>query len=525
LQGDETVSEKTPDTVAPEVAIDQLALSMTEDADMKFPPGVITALLMTAVGLIGSNFVHGAEVPRPNIVWIIVDDMSANFSVYGETRITTPHVDRLAREGAMFRRAFVTAPVCSPCRSAMITGMYQTSIGAHNHRSGRGPEKIRLPEGVQPIPALFKKAGYFTAIGGPLVKGKQLGKTDYNFEWDPEIYDGNDWSGRKPDQPFFMQVQLHGGKYREGARWSETVQQTFGTLIPAETVELPPYYPRDPVLLEDWARYLDAVRYTDLQVGQVISRLEKEGLLDSTIIVFMTDHGISHARGKQFLYDEGIHVPLVIRGPGIGRGVTRDDLVEHIDLAATSLALAGIDIPSRMQGRDLFAKDRVARDAVFSARDRCDETVEQIRSVRTARFKYIRNGYPNRPHLQPNAYKDAKPIVKRLRELHEHHQLNELQERLLFSAVRPREELYDLNADPHEIKNLADNPAYAAELKALSQRLDQWIRETNDLGREPESAAMYDSDMSVYLSDKNPASRAVLERNIAQMKRWAAEGK
>ena len=155
-----------------------------------------------------------ATAGRPNIVWIFVDDMSANFSCYGERLIETPHVDRLAREGTKFTRAFVTAPVCSPCRSALITGCYQTTIGAHHHRSGRGELKIHLPSGVEPVPALFKRAGYYTCIGGPLVRGKGLGKTDYNFEWDESIYDGNDWSGRKPGQPFFMQVQLNGGKHR-----------------------------------------------------------------------------------------------------------------------------------------------------------------------------------------------------------------------------------------------------------------------------------------------------------------------
>ena len=466
----------------------------------------------------------GEDSIRPNIVWIIVDDMSPSFSPDGETLIKTPHVERLAREGTLFRRAFTTAPVCSPCRSALITGMYQTSIGAHHHRSGRGTEKILLPEGVEPVPALFQRAGYYTAIGGPLVKGKELGKTDYNFEWNRQIYDGNDWAGRRPGQPFFMQVQLHGGKYREGPKWPETVRKVFGSLTSTDAIQLPPYYPRDPVILEDWARYLDAVRYTDQQVGDVIKRLEDEGLLEQTFVIFTTDHGISHARGKQFLYDEGIHVPLIIRGPGIARGIVREDLVEQIDLAPTSLALAHIDVPQRIQGHHLFAANKITRDAVFSARDRCDETVEQLRGVRTESFKYIRNGYPNRPHLQPNAYKDGKPIVKRIRELHEQHQLNELQERLLFSKIRPREELYDLKADPYEVRNLADDPAYSSQLLDLRNRLDQWMIDSNDLGREPESAAMYDSDMKVYLEGKNSTANAILEKNIAQMKKWSSEG-
>jgi arylsulfatase A-like enzyme len=471
---------------------------------------------------------------RPNILWFIVDDMSANFSCYGEKLIETPNVDRLAREGTRFANAFVTAPVCSPCRSALITGMYQTSIGAHHHRSGRGVEKIHLPDGVTPVPALFQKAGYFTCIGSGLPgegragkKGKGgagLGKTDYNFEWDAKLYDANDWSGRKPGQPFFMQVQTAGGKLRGGTdasavKLSERAKAEFGAATDPEKVTLPPYYPRDPVLLRDWAAFLDSVRFTDKHVGEVIARLEKEGILDQTLVIFMTDHGISHARGKQFLYNEGTHVPLVARGPGIAKGKVRDDLVEHIDLAAISLAAAGIALPPAMQARDVFAKDYRPRDAVFAARDRCDETVERIRSVRTDRFLYVRNFHPQRPHLQPNAYKDGKSIVQTLRSLHEAGKLDTLTEKLLFSPKRPPEELYEWTTDRWQVTNLASDPAHKATLETLRARLDRWMAETKDRG--PESEKRYDSDMVDYLGKGNP----VVEKNISLMKKWAAEGK
>ncbi|QDU27967.1 Arylsulfatase [Anatilimnocola aggregata] len=476
---------------------------------------------------------------RPNVLWFIVDDMSANFSCYGEKLIATPNVDRLAKEGTKFSRAFVTAPVCSPCRSALITGMYQTTIGSHHHRSGRGVEKIHLPTGVTPVPTLFQQAGYYTCIGSGLpdagragqpAKKKQagggLGKTDYNFEYDSKMYDSADWSKRKADQPFFMQVQLAGGKLRGGTdasarRLSERAAAEFDNAVKPADVTLPPYYPRDPVLLGDWAAYLEAVRFTDQHVGKVLARLEKEGLLDNTVVIFMTDHGISHARGKQFLYNEGTHVPLVIRGPGIAAGVTREDLVEHIDLAALSLAAAGIEIPKTMQARNILAKDYQPRDAVFAARDRCDETVEQLRSVRTDRWLYIRNGYPERPHLQPNAYKDGKSIVQTLRSLHEMKQLSDLQEKLLFSPTRPKEELYDWQADPHQLNNLAGDPNHQGMLEKLRQRLDRWIKETGDLGQTPETESRYDSDMASYLGRGNPA----VEKNVAQMKQWRKEGK
>ncbi|WP_294224139.1 sulfatase [Prosthecobacter sp.] len=483
-----------------------------------------------------------ALAAQPNILWFVVDDMSPSFGCYGETLIQTPAVDKLAAEGTKFTRAYVTAPVCSTCRSALITGMYQTTIGAHHHRSGRGEMKIHLPPEVTPVPELFQKAGYYTCIGSGLPgfdhrgmpftggKGKKkagggsrLGKTDYNFEWDPKMYDSHDWEGHG-DKPFFMQVQLHGGKLREGdekarAAFKQRVIAELGSATDPEKVTLPSYYPRDPVILDDWALYLDAARMTDQHVGRVIARLEKEGLLENTFIIFMTDHGISHARGKQFLYDEGTHIPFVVRGPGIAKGAVRDDLVMQIDMAAMSLAAAGISIPPSMQGRDILAKDYQPRDAIFAARDRCDETVEYLRSVRTDRFLYIRNFLPLRPHLQPNAYKDGKAIVQTLRSLHAEGKLPSVSEDLLFSPTRPTEELYDYHADPFQVTNLAANPDFKAELEARRAQLDRWIVESGDKG--PESEAMYDSDMVEYTKKKNPE----VEKNIALMKQWAKEGK
>jgi arylsulfatase A-like enzyme len=319
-------------------------------------------------------------------------------------------------------------------------------------------------------------------------------------------------------------VQLAGGKLRGGtddaaARLLETAAKEFGMATDPEKVTLPPYYPRDPVLLRDWAAYLDSVRLTDAHVGKVIARLEQEGLLENTFIIFMTDHGISHARGKQFLYNEGTHIPFVVRGPGIEKGKVRADLIEHIDMAASSLAAAGIRIPRAMQARNVFARDYQPRTHVFAARDRCDETVERIRSVRTERFLYIRNFHPQRPHLQPNAYKDGKTIVQTLRRLHEAGKLDPLAEALLFSPTRPPEELYEWTTDQWQITNLAADPAHKATLESLRARLDQWMRETNDLG--PESESRYDSDMAVYVAKGN----AEVEKNIALMKQWAKEGK
>ena len=399
-----------------------------------------------------------------------------------------------------------------------------------NAPCGQTPAQKARPTKSATTSGKAKNAKKKTSAEGADGAARGLGKTDYNFEWDPKIYDANDWSGRKAGQPFFMQVQLAGGKLRGGSdanaqALSERAKATFGAATDPAKVELPPYYPRDPVLLRDWAAYLDAVRFTDKHVGEVLARLEKEGILEQTVIIFVTDHGISHARGKQFLYDEGAHVPFIVRGPGIPKGQVRDDLIELIDITPTSLAAAGLPVPAVMQAKNVFAKGYAPREFAFAARDRCDETVERIRSVRSDRFLYIRNFHPLRPHLQPNAYKDGKSIVQTLRALHAAGKLNPLQEKLLFSPTRPAEELYEWTTDRWQVKNLAAEPAHQATLKKMRARLDRWIIETKDKG--PESEAMYDSDMAVYLGgrDNKGKGASVTERNIAVMKQWAKEGK
>jgi len=466
---------------------------------------------------------------RPNILWIVVEDMSCDFGYQGQKLVNTPNVDRLAKEGTVFSNAYVTAPVCSPSRSAMITGMYQTTVGAHNHRSSRGTVKHTLPSHVKLIPELFKQAGYYTCNTDQ--NFKRYGKTDYNFIFDNNsIYDGPDWSGRKPGQPFFAQVQLRGGKLRNVPKWyNNEVKPSLEKLVTAEQVTLPPYYPDDAVFRNDWAEYLNTVQYTDKEVGTVIKRLKKEKLLDNTVIIFMTDHGISQARGKQFLYDEGAKVPFIVWGSGkVKAGAVRDDLVAHIDMAATSLYFAEIDIPEYMQARPLFGPQAQRRDYVVSARDRCDETVDRIRSVVKGNYKYIRNFYPNRPYLQPCAYKDHKPFMKRLRELHAAGKLNKVQS-LHLADTRPEEELYDLSSDRWEIRNLAGKPEYRQKLREMRCILANWIIESDDKGRFPEPETMYDSDMKAYIDDQmkrgNTQYARVVQDNVKLMKKWKAQGK
>jgi len=268
--------------------------------------------------------------------------------------------------------------------------------------------------------------------------------------------------------------------------------------------------------------------YVDQEVGKIMARLEADDRAKNTIVFFTTDHGISHARGKQFLYEEGTRIPLIVWSPGrIPAGTVRHDLVAQIDLAATSLELAGIAVPEHVEGRPLFGPDARPRDFVVSARDRCDETVEHMRSVRKGSFTYIRNFLPERPHMQPNAYKDGKPIVIRLRELYESGKLSEHPAERLFSVPRPREELYYRATDPWELKNLAGDPEHAKTLQELRGVLDTWIRETNDQGQTPESEAVYDADMAVYMGSRSFKKEyaTTLQKNIDQMKSWAREGK
>jgi arylsulfatase A-like enzyme len=479
-----------------------------------------------------------ASMAKPNVVWIVVDDMSSDFGSYGGA-VATPHVDELAAAGVRFANAFVTAPVCSSSRSAMITGCYQTVIGAHHHRSGRGEHRIQLPEGVRLLPELMREAGYHTCIGsgvpgldhrGLPTRADRRGKTDYNFDWDPDLYDSHDWADRKPGQPFFMQVQLHGGKLRGdrpalALELAKRAAEMFGESTDPYSVELPRYYPRDPVLLEDWAAYLDSVRITDWHAGEVVRRLKEEGEWERTILIFMTDHGISHARGKQFLYDEGTRIPFIVTGPGVPAGTVREDLIEHIDMAGITLGAAGLPVHGWMQARNPLAPDYQPRETVFAARDRCGEAADMIRSARTGTHLYIRNFFPRRPLLLPNNYKDSKAIVARLKELRAEGQLDELQTALLFAEERPAEELYAWREDRWQIQNLADDPAHAEVLADLRGRLEAWMEQTGDPGSESEE--VYQAEIADELATiKAGSARHIeFEANSRVYLEWMRSGR
>jgi len=439
----------------------------------------IVLIVAVMVGLFFNESVASTKKGKPNIMWIFIEDASPHISCYGETTIQTPNIDKLADEGIRFENAFVTCPVCSPSRSALVTGMYQTTAGAHNHRSQRTSGKgsgntdyyksYNLPNEIPIASKLFEEAGYFSCNGNML---NRTGKTDYNFV-EENIYDGISWKESPDGQPFFCQIQLKGGKNRN--RVAET-----------ENFKLPPYYYEDEVMREDWKRYLGSWLDTDEDLKQIVADLKAAGVYENTLIFFLTDHGISHLRGKQFCYDEGIKVPLIVKFPGgFFKGTVRTDQVTQIDLLPTSLAYAGIPVPKNIQGKDIFAKNYREQEYIFSARDRCDETTEIIRIVRTNKFKYIRNFLSYRPHAQRNQYKDGKTISKHMRNLYEAGKLNELQSRF-YQPTRPPEELYDLENDPLELKNLAAVPGFGDRLKKMRKELYNWIEKTNDPGLIPE---------------------------------------
>ena len=476
----------------------------------------LAAAAALGAGVLTAEKVSG-EARRLNVLWIVAEDASPHLGCYGETGIKTPNLDILAREGVRFEKAFISCPVCSPARSALVTGMYQTTIGSHNHRSQRLDlkgggntayyESYNLPESVPLVGDLFRDAGYYVCNGAG-VAADRPGKTDYNFITDHEPYDGNDWRDAPEGTPFFAQIQLSGGKSR---RRDSRV----------EGVALPPYYPEDPVLRDDWAEYLGSWERMDEEVGHIVQSLKDAGVYEETLVVFLTDHGVSHARGKQFLYEEGIRVPMIIRFPGQRyAGMVRDDLASHIDLVPTSLAQAGIAIPEHLQGLDLFGAAYSERDFVVSARDRCDETLDTIRCIRTPRYKYIRNFQSYRSHMQHNQYKDGKEIVQRLRQLHANDQLTPFQARI-FAARRPPEELYDLSEDPHESRNLAEDPGHINLLAQFREDLYAWMLETRDPGLFPEPIL---EDLGRVHGSKHSALHEVGEEQIPALIRTIEAG-
>jgi len=428
---------------------------------------------------------EGQAMDRPNVLWLIAEDMCPDLGCYGQALNHTPHLDRLAAEGIRFTHAYSAAPVCSTSRSALQTGMYPITIGVHHHRSHRS-DGYRLPEGVRLFSEVFREHGYFTCNATYRGRGRfRPGKTDFNFSCD-QPFDGIEWRERAPGQPFFAQVNFN--EAHRGGTWDE-VRKRENRLDPAR-VALPPYYPDDPVVRENVATYLEVISQLDVKVGEVLGRLEEDGLTENTLVFFLGDHGRCLIRGKQWLYDAGIHVPLIVRRPGrLDAGTVCDDLASLIDVGPSALRWADIVLPERCEGRPLLDPKTPPRTCVFAARDRCDETRDRIRCVRTQRYKYIRNFMPERPYTQSNRYIESHyPTLAILKRRHAEGTLTPAQA-LFMQPRKPGEELYDLETDPHEVCNLAESSAHKGVLDELRGTLGAWLEDTGDLGALPEDAA------------------------------------
>jgi uncharacterized sulfatase len=450
------------------------------------------ALLLPGTALAqASQVAETALSEKPNILWIDVEDLSPDLSSYGNELVHTPNIDRLAEEGVRYTHAFAVNPICSPSRSGIITGMYPTTIGAHNHRSS-----VELPEQVELVTQLLRETDYFITARRP--------KNDYNFSRTPTFRD-LDWDTLPHHQPFFAQIH-----FQEAHR---TFQNDPDHPIDPAEVDLPPYYPNRLLTRVDWARYLETIQILDERVGWLLERLEEAGLAENTVVFLTSDHGRAMPRGKEWLYEGGIRVPLIVRWPGrIEPGQVREKLISNIDLAPTWLEIAGVAPPEWMQGRPFLGYRTNSREYVVATRDRAGSTVDRIRAMRTGRYKYMRNFYPKRPYLQFNEYKYRQyPTVALIEQLQRKDSLSEKVAR--FAAPRkPKEELYDLKRDPHELNNLADDPAHQELLKRMRSRLNEWIIQTGDKGRLPESPAAVNARVR---HDITQFSRAMRERGLS----------
>jgi N-sulfoglucosamine sulfohydrolase len=426
---------------------------------------------------------------RPNIVWLSCEDISPHIGCYGDPHAITPHIDRLAAEGVRYTHCYTTAGVCAPCRSGIITGMYQSSLGTHHMRCNAS-----LPQRIQPFPMYLRKAGYYCTNNS---------KTDYQFRAPKETWDESSrkahWRNRKDrTQPFFSVFNFT-GCHESGIAGESKYRSVTEKLAPeqrqtaAELTTLPPYYPDTPVTREDWKRNYELITAMDAWAGELVAQLKQDGLYEDTVIMFWSDHGVGLPRAKRWLYESGTHVPLVVRTgdrvrvPGQGRpGLVSRWLISSIDFGPTVLNLAGVKVPDHMQGRAFLGRNLPKpRRYVYGARDRMDERYDIIRMVRDERYRYIRNYEPNKTFYQYMNTPEKGATMKEIRRCAAEGKLPSAA--ALFMAPRKSvEELYDVAADPHEINNLAGDPACADVLVRMREAHLDWVEDSKDVGLIPE---------------------------------------
>ncbi len=443
---------------------------------------LILGILISATG-----FLYSKAGDKPNILWIIAEDMSQDLGCYGNEFVHTPNIDRLASRGMKFKNVFTTGPACSPSRTALATGVYQTTLGAYHMRYS---EELmpQLPEGIRTLPEMLREKGYFTGNISN-ISGTGTGKDDWLFKTSRKIWDTQSWEELVQNEPFYGLVNMS-HSHRPFARDSHTK-------VDEDDVEIPPYYPNHPVSRKDWAGYLEDVNRADELVGGILEKLESDGLEENTIVVFLSDHGRPMIRAKNWLYDSGTQVPLVIYYPDSVEkparfkvGTENRDLISGVDLVAETLLAAGGEIPEWMQGRSFLREASEPREAVYTAVDRIGNIDTRSRAVRTHRFKYVRNyKIPGSINESTTAYRRAMhPIYHLLNIMGEKGLLTLDQARLLEPMTA--EELYDLESDPYEMTNLIGDPEYVAQHKSLEAMLSTWIESSGDRGFEEEDPAI-----------------------------------
>jgi N-sulfoglucosamine sulfohydrolase len=433
-----------------------------------------------------------ADPARPNILWITCEDISPHVGCFGDDYAVTPNIDALAKQGVKYINAFAPIGVCAPARSSLIFGMYAPSVGSQHMRCKGTP-----PDFIRGYAEYLRKAGYYCTNNS---------KTDYNWNQPKSTWDESSkkahWRNRPDkDQPFFAifnDVICHESQIRIGEAAYQARMKKYG-ITPHDHAKapVPPYHPDTPETRQDWARLADMITAMDIDTGKLLKELDEDGLADNTIVFFYSDHGSGMPRSKRWLYDSSMRVPLVIRFPekwrklcpeGGAPGSQTDRLVNFVDLGPTALSLAGVKPPGHMQGHPFLGKYATEPPRyTYGFRDRMDERYDLLRCVVDKRFRYIRNYLPHKPWFGPSqyiSYMYQMPTMRVWQQLHDAGKLSPVQDK--WFSPKPTEELYDWQADPYEIHNLAGDPKYQDDLKRLRAECRRWQKEIIDLGMMPE---------------------------------------
>ncbi|MCL3780978.1 hypothetical protein EMN47_11345 [Prolixibacteraceae bacterium JC049] len=453
-----------------------------------------------------------------NVIWLLVEDLSPDLGYNGNQLVKTPNIDALANAGVSYTNTFATGAVCTPSRTAFATGMYQTAIDAHQMRY---PEHLKneLPAKVIPLNELMRRQGYQTA--NIKAKGYGTGKTDWSFKSDKSHFDFSKWEEIDANKPFFAVVnfkQTHRG-----------FSQDKVNPVNPDDVKVPVYYPDVAPVRQDWSDYYETIQSLDKLVGKALADIKKRGLDKNTVICFFSDHGRPMTRAKMFNYDSGLKVPMIIKCPenhelnSVFKPKTEDgQLISLIDLTATTLQLAGGDVPEWMQGQSFIDPKVKQREAVFSASDIIGGSMLKTRSVRTSKFRYNRNFNHNiSVNGAATAYRKANhPIYHALELVNEAGRLTKEQKQLLEPL--PEEELYDVENDPYEVHNLAKDEKYKAIMHDMRSRLESWQKETTDYGMQSDSEELlkafenYRNKSAAQYQKRSNALRKKVQKQLQQ---------